>query len=377
MQIKQLSVRQFRNYETGEVSLPSGLICIVGPNGSGKTNLLEAAYMSCTAVSHRTTRDSELVRWSSDYFVVKAAIEKSASNHLISITYKVGVGKEVSIDDISVNRRSDLLQVAAAVIFSPDDLALIKGPPNGRRQFLDRLAVYLDRRHLAELSQLRSILQQRNSLLYELRARRTSPTLAGLFDDQFVSLSSRLRQRRFKVLTLLVPILQSQIASLGINERISVAYLENGNFKYESTDHDPLQISFWESRALADIDRLSADEQQRATTLWGPQRDDLLIMVNGRDSRIYASQGQQRSLVLALKQAESILLERALGSPPVLLLDDVLSELDASRSQALLRLAASHEQTILTATDSAVPLLTGIQPSAVFRVLSGKIYGDG
>lgn len=374
MRLKQLDLQQFRNYESCHVELSAGLNLIVGPNGSGKTNLLEAAYMACTATSFRTGRDSEIVRWSAGGYTLRGVTEGPDGRHTVTVSYKSGAGKNVQVDGITVSRRSDLLAIAGAVVFAPDDLTLVKGPPVGRRRFIDRLAVYTDRRHASDLADLRILLQQRNSLLYELRAKKTSPTLAGLFDEQFAAVSSRIRLRRFKVLAALLPVLAERLKFIGGNEEVGICYLENGKREYNLSQPAALELQFWTDRSEENLNRWSSEERQRGATLWGPQRDDVLLSLNGRDARQFASQGQQRTLVLALKYAELIFLQRALGSPPVLLLDDVLSELDAVRSRALLELVTEHEQTLLTATDAALTAFGSNKlPAAYFRVSSGKV----
>ncbi|HEY8449233.1 MAG TPA: DNA replication/repair protein RecF [Bacillota bacterium] len=371
VRLTQLVLKTFRNYERCELEFPPGLVWIVGPNASGKTNLLEAIHFACTATSPRTRSDAELVRWGCDGFAIDAFVAVGARRHHIAVRFGGGRGKEVRLDGVPVARRSQLLEITGAVCFEPDDLDLVKGSPGGRRRLIDRLGCYGDRVYAADLVEFAQLLEQRNHLLRDVRARRTAADLAGLFDDQYLECVARLRARRLRTLMQLEPLLQAGLNALGGREPLSLRYLEDGHEEHPLRD-ETLSPEYWVERGRARLQSLAGEERQRGQTLWGPQRDDVRFLLDGRDARAFASQGQQRSLVLAVKHAEIELLERALGSTPLLLLDDVFSELDGARSAALWQRVLGQEQVFVTSTDAAGPP-AGAEPAAVYRVRSGRV----
>ncbi|HEX6989817.1 MAG TPA: DNA replication and repair protein RecF [Bacillota bacterium] len=380
MYLEALRLHAFRNYGELHAAFPPGLVLLTGPNAAGKTNLLEAVHLLCTGFSHRGARDVDMAAWGGSHYAVHGMVRSNGQPVDLVVRFDSTEGKRVSALGTTLRRRADLMDYASAVAFSPDDLRLVKGEPAHRRRYLDRLAALLDRRHAADLAEFRGVLEQRNQLLRDLRARRTGRSLAGLFDEPYLALAARVLARRVAALGRALPAAASALAGLtGGRERLTVLYLEGGDHP-----HDPLspgaaadRSDFWLERGRAALESRAREEQERALTLWGPHRDDVAFRIDGRDVRVHASQGQQRSVVLALKRAEFQITGQALGVPPLLLLDDVLSELDPERSAALLGLALEADQALVTA---AVDASTDLGPwrdaaAAVYTVAGGRLAG--
>lgn len=378
MYLEELRLYAFRNYGRLDVQFPAGIVLLAGPNAAGKTNLLEAVHLLCTGTSHRGARDADMAAWGTGFYAVHGSVRRAGHAVSLSVRYDPAAGKQIRVLDAPLRRRAELLDHAAAVAFAPDDLRLVKGEPGQRRRYLDRLAALLDRRHAADLGDLRGVLEQRNQLLRDVRARRTSRDLAELFDEPYLDLAARILARRVAVLRRALPAAAAALAALaGGREQLTAAYLEGGTRSDELPGLPPEadQPPYWAERGRAALATLARDELDRGVTLWGPHRDDVGLYIDGRDSRVHASQGQQRSLVLALKHAELAVAGAALGTPPLLLLDDVLSELDPTRSAALLRLARDAEQAFVTA---AVEDVRALGPwweaaSAVYTVAGGRL----
>lgn len=352
MHLEELRLYAFRNYSDLTARFPAGVVLLIGPNAAGKTNLLEAVHLLCTGASHRGARDADMASWGSGRYAVHGRVRRGAYAVDLAVRYDPSEGKRISAQGSPLRRRAELLEHAASVTFAPDDLRLVKGEPGHRRRYLDRLAAFLDRRHAADLVELRHVLEQRNQLLRDLRARRSGRALAGLFDEAYLNVAARILARRVAALGQALPAAAAALAELTSgDEELTAVYLESGAQGRAPRPADPEahQPDYWLERGRAALRERAQEELDRGVTLWGPQRDDLALLIDGRDSRVHASQGQQRSVVLALKQAELAVSTAALGTPPLLLLDDVLSELDPDRSAALLRLARVPEQALVTA----------------------------
>ena len=379
MYLEELRLRAFRNYADLTARFPAGVVLLIGPNAAGKTNLLEAVHVLCTGTSQRGARDADMAAWDGGGgYAVWGSLRRDGYSVELAVRYDPGEGKRVTVMGSPVQRRADLLEHAAAVAFAPDDLRLVKGEPGYRRRYADRLAALGDRRHAADLAALRGALEQRNHLLRDVRGRRSGRALAGLFDEPFLEAASRVTARRVAALERALPAAAEALARLTAGrERLTAVYLENGRHPHPLAPAAPeaRDPAFWRERGRAALQEQAREEMERGVTLWGPHRDDVALLVDGRDSRVHASQGQQRSVVLALKQAELAAAAEAVGTAPLLLLDDVLSELDPTRSAALLELAQGAGQALVTA---AVEDAGDLGPwrraaAAVFAVAGGRL----
>lgn len=364
MRLEWLSLHQFRNYERCEFCPGPAVNLLLGPNGAGKTNLLEAVAVVLGGRSPRGARDRELVRHGGEGYRLRARLVNRTGRHALAAAAAPAGGRRLELDGAPVERR-DLLGLAPFVWFGPDDLDLLKGPPARRRRFLDLLAAQLEPVHGGDLLAYARILAQRNELLRDVRDRRTSRQLADLFDDQLAATAARIVRRRLATLRALAPLARQYHEAVAGTGALGLAYVGGDWAESEGA----------EERAREALARLREQEIARGQTLWGPQRDDVVVQLDGYPARDRASQGQQRTLVLALKLAEYALLQRRLGEQPLLLLDDVLSELDPGRAAALARFVRDAGQVLISSADPAAA--RPFAGAAVFRVEGGRLLPGG
>ncbi|HHY97375.1 MAG TPA: DNA replication/repair protein RecF [Firmicutes bacterium] len=341
MAVERIFIYNFRNYEKLDLEIEGAINLFLGNNAQGKTNLLEALEMAVTSRSHRTSRDAELIKWGAQGYYIKAKLRVDHTTAVVEIGYSSDKGRAIRVDG-QIVRGANGFFPGAAVVFSPDDLSLIKGTPALRRKYLDSLAVQVNPGFQAQLSAFQRILFQRNSILKHGEG--MNDVVLGVWDEQLAARAAKVINGRMAVLRELRPLVQEEHKRLGNNKDISMSYDSSlgihGND--QSIDADTILERILEAR--------EDDRVNRYTTV-GPHRDDLIVTVDGTDLRVYGSQGQQRAAVLALKLAEVRLLERAKEYSPILLLDDVFSELDTHHRQALARAMGDCSQAFITATD--------------------------
>lgn len=370
MRVELLQCRDFRNYERLSLECGEGVHLVWGPNGSGKTNLLEAIYYFAAGRSPRTARDAELVREGAAGFALRLQLQRSGTSQTLEVGYDAERGKWIRIDGVSRSRPASLYGRLRAVFFSPDDLWLIKGGPARRRALLDRALLQLSPVYEAALARYENALAQRNALLREVRAGRAGRALLEIWDDELVQYGVDVALRRFAAARSLSAAAARAYGHLAGGEPFACQYRSG----IPGAD-EALQAG--EAPALAEAFRAALGEMQRAElergfTLVGPHRDDLDVEVGGRPARTFGSQGQQRSAVLALKLAERDLLAVD-GELPILLLDDVLSELDAGRRAALRSIVAGGGQAFVTATDPEALLAMNCPSGRAFHVWAGRV----
>jgi DNA replication and repair protein RecF len=356
--LDRLWITDFRNYLTAELApAPSGLTVIVGNNGEGKTNLLEAVGYLATLRSFRGAPPDALVRIGADQAIVRAEADRDGRRLLIEAELRPNGRDRVQVNRQPLRRSRDLLGALQVTVFAPDDLALIKAGPQGRRDYLDDLLVALHPRHDALRSDLDRILKQRNALLKQAggnpRPAADIITTLDVWDQKLADTGAAVADARAGLLVTLGPELAAgydRVAERAAH--VTVAY--------QRSWHGPLADALAAARG---------DDLRRGVTTLGPQRDDLIVTLGGLASRTHASQGEQRSLALALRLAGHLLVTRALDGPPLLLLDDVFSELDADRSGALLDSLPPGQALVTTAGQ----LPSHAHPALVVRVEGGKI----
>lgn len=356
MRVTRLSLTDFRNYRGAELSLAPGLTVIVGGNGEGKTSLLEAIAYVATLGSFRDVPSEALVRDSCQRAVVRAEVERSDRSLLLEAELSVNGRDRVLVNRQPLRRARDLLGSLQVTVFSPDDLRLVKSGPTERRRFLDDVLVALHPRYATMRSDLERVLRQRNALLRQVGPR-LSPdeaTTLDVWDARLVQVGEALASARAELCDRLEP-----LASKAYDQ---VAHVVAGvALAYEAP---------WRHEGLgAALAAARSEELRRGVSLVGPQRDDVALAIGGRPARTHASQGEQRSLALALRLASHAVVSDAIGSPPVLLLDDVFSELDPGRAEALL----AHlpvAQTLLTTVASVPP---SVRAEATVRVSGGAL----
>ncbi|MBJ7900761.1 MAG: DNA replication/repair protein RecF [Cyanobacteria bacterium RI_101] len=351
MYLKQLALQGFRNYEEQTLELSAPKVILVGENGQGKSNLLEAVELLATLKSHRAAKDRDLVQQGSSSGLIRALVSSRYTVAELTVLVRESGRRVLQVNRQTAGRRLDFLGHLNAVQFSCLDLELARGAPELRRAWLDGLLVQLEPVYDYIADQYSNILRQRNALLKRLRQGGESATLSpegeaelSSWDQQLATMGSHIIRRRQRGLTRLSPLAQGwhQALSSGA-ETLDLVY--EPNLTAPAEDKARLEAQFLDALA-----RRRAQEVQLGTTLVGPHRDEISLWLNQTPAKAYASQGQQRTLVLALKLAELALIESVLEEPPLLLLDDVLAELDLKRQRQLLEVLETRFQTLITAT---------------------------
>lgn len=370
MYLSSLHLHSFRNYRSLRVDFSPGLNVIYGDNAQGKTNLLEAVYFLATGKSHRTSRDQELIREGDEALLARAAVVRKTGELNIELLYGQQSRKQLKINGIAERKITRLVGSLAAVFFSPDDLQLLKGPPSGRRRFLDIELSQISQTYLHHLITYNKVLAQRNTLL---KQEGVDDALLGVYDEQLVAAGAQLIARRAEAVRRLSPIAAHFHATLAEGrEELRLEYQSQGIEPGALTAVDAVQDRLW-----AQVQRVRREERRRQVTLVGPHRDDVGFWISDRDARLYASQGQQRTAVLALKLAELQFMAEEIQEAPILLLDDVASELDPHRRHYLLHAVQEGIQTFVSCTDLE-DLMVRKWPAEhrLFRVRSGEITLD-
>lgn len=368
MHIEKLALRNYRNYEKLEVSFDNKINVIIGENAQGKTNLMEAIYVLAFTKSHRTPREKELIRWDADFAKLHGDISKRGRTYSQEIIVS-GKGKKAKLNQIEQKRLSDYIGAFNVVMFAPEDLTLVKGAPQARRRFIDMELGQIQPRYIYHLAQYGKILKQRNHLLRQMQRGRTKDTvMLDVLTEQLAAHAADLLERRFQFLHLL------RKWATPIHHGIS-RELETLEIKYEPT------IDVLEDQNKEKIEQIYLDgflkakekEIDRGTTLLGPHRDDLAFFVNGKNVQTFGSQGQQRTTALSVKLAEIELIHNEVGEYPVLLLDDVLSELDDYRQSHLLNTIQGKVQTFVSTTSVDGIHHETLQKAELFRIKEGTI----
>lgn len=357
MIIKSMSLKNYRNYESLNLDFDPNINIFYGDNAQGKTNILEAVYVSGTTKSHRSAKDRELIFFSEDEAHICTLLEKQGIIHKIDIHLRKNKTKGIAIDGIPIRKASELFGIVNFVFFSPEDLSIIKSGPSERRRFLDMELCQLDKIYLYHLSNYNKAVLQRNKILKELSFRPDYREVLDVLDIQLVQYGNEILKRRKRFTTELNGIIREIHSQLsGGQEKIVLGYESNVD-----------------ENSFADILTQSRDRDMRQkTTTVGPHRDDLSFYVNGIDIRKYGSQGQQRTAALSLKLSEIELVKRTIHDTPVLLLDDVLSELDSNRQNYLLN-SIRNIQTLITCTGLDEFINHRFSINRVYRVTDGHV----
>jgi DNA replication and repair protein RecF len=380
MYLKTLQLRQFRNYREAKVDFDAPKTILLGNNAQGKSNLLEAVELLSTLKSHRAIRDRDLVLEHTDVGQINATLERAYGTSELALTLRAQGRRTFSLNHEALRRQLDFLGILNAVQFSSLDLELVRGAPEHRRNWLDSILTQLEPIYAYILQQYNQVLRQRNALLKNIRKLKAEgidqsssqdyESQLALWDAQLATTGSRVTRRRARVLARLAPLATAWHASISAStEVLAVSYAPNVNL--DQDDPEAVQMAFLEqllSRRLP--------EQVHGTTLVGPHRDEVDFTINETPAKSYGSQGQQRTLVLALKLAELKLIEEVVGEPPLLLLDDVLAELDLNRQNQLLEAIQDRFQTLITTTHLGVFDSQWLNSSQVLSVKAGQIsYG--
>ncbi|MDA3038448.1 MAG: DNA replication/repair protein RecF [Actinomycetota bacterium] len=363
MKLSRLWLNDFRTYTNLELPLVDGLTAIVGPNGSGKTNLIEAMGLLAMLKSFRGAPTESLIRKGADRAVVRAEGERDGRPVLIELELSQGRTR-AQVNRQRLARSRDLLGALRVTVFAPDDLALVKDGPAVRREFLDDLVVSLQPSADLVCSDFDRVVRQRNALLKNVPMRNGRPALddttsatLDVWDQQFAALGEQVLELRYEVLADLVPLVgESYVQLAGRSAEVIANY----------------RASWGNGSLAAALDHERLNDLRRKTSTVGPHRDEISVYLNGFASRTEASQGEQRTLALALRLAGHRLVSERIGEPPLLLLDDVFSELDETRSRALLDSLVSGQTIITTASE----LPPGTVPDQMLRHTGAELRLD-
>ncbi|HKC19898.1 MAG TPA: DNA replication/repair protein RecF [Candidatus Dormibacteraeota bacterium] len=361
MRLRSLRLRNHRNYGRLDLLPGPGVNVFIGANGQGKTNLLEAVAMLALSSSPRARREAELVGPLAPASRIEAEIDAGAIRRHITLALEVeGERTRRTIEVDGARRRAvDLPGHFRVTLFWPDDLGLVKAGPEVRRRFLNQMLVQVEPGYARALAGLRRILEQRNSLLKRIAGGDGGDDMLGAWDEELVRVGSQIVDARAKAVHALEPEATRCHAQIAAGERLEIRYLG---------PPENLAEAVYNSRV---------EDLRRGSTTVGPHRDDLLVLLDGKEARSFASQGQQRTAVVSLKLAEARLIEARTGERPVLLLDDVLSELDGDRRAALLSEVSEGGQVIVTSVEAG-PFPPDLMARAmVWTVTEGRIQACG
>lgn len=371
MKIQSLTTINFRNYSSCALSFPSMINVFYGQNAQGKTNLLEAMFYGAFGLSHRTSSEEELMKLNCQESLVSLAFSSFTGEHEVRIKKYLQAGrmkKEILLDRVKVKPKEHYGSLNV-VMFSPEDLQLVKGEPALRRRFLDMQISQTDPLYYDLLVKYNRVLLQRNRLLKGIREGLAQAKQLLPWDEEFVQLAAALVSRRLQALKKLHSIASSNYASISNNkEKLTVKYelkANNGELLYP--EEELAWAEFYREKLLArqQVDIL------RGNTGIGPHRDDLILLLDALSLRAFGSQGQQRSCALALKLSQLEYVRQEIGEFPVLLLDDVMSELDNERRAHLLQFIDGRVQTFITVNDRE--LIPDLAANAYFEIVRGQV----
>lgn len=368
MHIEQLQLNNYRNYEQLDITFDDKINVIIGENAQGKTNLMEAIYVLAFTRSYRTPRERELIKWEEDFARITGRIMKK--NRPIPLEVLItNRGKRVKLNHLEQRRLSDFIGALNVVMFAPEDLSLVKGSPSIRRRFIDMELGQIQPSYIYHLGQYQKILKQRNHLLKQLRSKKQKGnSVLEILTEQLVEHAKTLLERRFTFIKKLQnwaePIhfdisRQKECLTIEYNPTIDVS---------EEANQEKIEREYY--RKFKEIQQTEID---RGTTLIGPHRDDLTFYVNNKNVQIFGSQGQQRTTALSVKLAELDLIHQEIGEYPILLLDDVLSELDTYRQSHLLDTIQGKVQTFVSTTSVDGIDHDVLHKAEIFYVKNGTI----
>ena len=345
MKLTNLQLQNFRNYESVQLEFTDGVHVFIGENAQGKTNLMESIYALAMKKSHRTTNDKELIGWKKEFATIKGTVEKTATKTNLELQFSKK-GKIAKVNYLEQKRLSSYLGNLNVILFAPENLTLVKGSPQNRRKFVDMELGQMSSLYLYDLVEYNRVLKQRNTYLKQLAIKKKQP------DEYLEVLSEMLSELASKIVFHRLDFMkQLEALAIPIHDQLSLGR-EKFSVSYQATIplEDGLTPSQMKEIYINQFKKNQTREADQATTLIGPHRDDLIFYLNEIPVQTYGSQGQQRSTVLSLKLAEIELMKLSTGEYPLLLLDDVLSELDDDRQTHLIKAIENKVQTFITTT---------------------------
>lgn len=357
MIIESIELKNYRNYDELHMEFSPGTNILYGNNAQGKTNILEAVYVCCTTKSHRGSKDRDMIHFHEEESHIKLNIRKNDVPYRIDMHLKKNKAKGVAVNGVPIRKASELFGIVNVVFFSPEDLNLIKNGPAERRKFIDLELCQLNRLYVHSLVSYNRILMQRNKLLKELMFKPEFEETLDIYDMQLVQFGREIIRYRHDFIARLNDMIYEIHYNLsGEKEQLKILYDPD-------VDMDGFEQQLRKSRQ---------QDMKQKTTLTGPHRDDIGFFIDGIDIRKFGSQGQQRTAALSLKLAEIELVKKIVKDYPILLLDDVLSELDGNRQNHLLS-AINHIQTMITCTGLEDFVNNRFQMDRLFQVVDGTV----
>ncbi len=357
MIVKSLELSNFRNYENLSLTFSSNNNIMYGDNAQGKTNILEAIYLCATTKSHKGSKEKEMIRLGEEEAHIRMFVERDEITHRLDMHLKKNKPKGVAIDGIPIKKSGELFGIVNVIFFSPEDLSIIKDGPSERRRFIDMELCQLDRLYLHNLINYNKVLNQRNNLLKQIGFNKSLLETIYVWDEQLVKYGSQIieaRQKFIRDMNEIVVVLHDKLSNG--REKLSINYEPN-------TTAEEFKTKLSKS--------LERDVALKVTNV-GPQRDDLSFFVNEQDIRKFGSQGQQRTAALSLKLSEIELVKRVTRDTPILLLDDVLSELDRNRQNQLLD-SIGDIQILLTCTGVEEFIKNRLLTENIYKVTNGSV----
>lgn len=357
MFIDSLALNNYRNYVEENITFSHGINILYGDNAQGKTNILEAIYMLATTKSHRGSRDKEIINFSATESHIRAYVNRNDINHRIDMHLRASKNKGVAIDMVPIKKSAELMGLMNIIFFSPEDLSIIKDSPSERRKFIDMELCQINKIYYSDLSTYNKIINQRNNLLKQISFDRKQIDMLDVWDIQLVNYGIKVIKERNNFINMINEIIPEIHDKLTFGkEKILLSYDKN------------VDCDFYYDELLKIRDK----DIKYQTTQIGPHRDDIIFTVNGMDVKKYGSQGQQRTVALSLKLAEIELVKKLINDNPILLLDDVMSELDSNRRDALLE-SIDDIQTIITCTGYDDFIKERLNIDKIYKVTQGKV----
>jgi len=366
--VKRLSLVNFRNYKKLQIDFNRKYNIIYGKNAQGKTNILEAIFLCSTGRSHRTKKDAELIKFNEDAYYIKINVCRESADSEIEFYYSKIEGKKVKINNIPIKKNIELMGKLNTVMFSPEDLSIVKGSPSERRRFIDIAISQIKPSYFYNLQRYKKILTERNCLLKDLTKNSKLKSTLEIWNESLADAGAKIINERKSFINVLNEIVKGKHKDLtASNEIINIQY--QPSIRVENS---------WKVKEIKDVflKRLEENfekEIKTSSTLIGPQRDDLIISINGNDVKIFGSQGQQRTVVLSLKLSEVEIVKVLTGELPVLLLDDVFSELDEKRQKYLINNIDGTQVFITTTEKELVNLYRNKSEISLYEIENGKI----
>ncbi len=357
MIIESVELENYRNYDDLKLNFDNNINIFYGDNAQGKTNILEALYVCATSKSHRGSKDKDIIKWNHDESHIKVIVNKKESKYRIDMHLKKNKTKGIAVNGIPIKKAVELFGIINVVFFSPEDLNIIKDGPSERRRFIDMEYSQLDKIYLHNLVNYNKVLVQRNKLLKDISFDKSIMDTLDIWDMQLIHYGCEIikgRKAFIRDIGKIITDIHSKLS--GDKEILTIDYIP-------SVDEDNFENIIKKSR-----DR---DLKLKATS-FGPHKDDLVFYINGNDTKKYGSQGQTRTAALSLKLAEIELVKRIINDTPVLLLDDVLSELDSNRQEFLMN-SIGDIQTIITCTGVEEFINNRFAINKLYKVVNGSV----